>query len=190
MVFRDWKALHNQAIEPQAAKRCRARRAPPTSSSRTLGLKIIQQPDDRAVRRDCREQGWFGWYHGSGAGRCFEFSKNRWPFTSRCQPPREDPDESAPQHSINRNEATHCEMTTPNTPSKPDPHDSHQQPGLLDIILSVLASFFGVQSGRNQERDFRHGRAVHFIIVGLGLTLLLIMGIWIAVKFALRAAGV
>lgn len=104
--------------------------------------------------------------------------------------PREDPDEATLQHSINRNEATHCEMTTPNTPSKPDPHDSHQQPGPLDIILSVLASFFGVQSGRNQERDFRHGRAVHFIIVGLGLTLLLIMGIWIAVKFALRAAGV
>lgn len=81
-------------------------------------------------------------------------------------------------------------MTDPNTPpTKPDPEDSRRQPGALDIVLSVLSSFFGVQSARNQERDFRHGRAVHFIIVGLGLTLLLILGIWLAVKFALRAAG-
>lgn len=81
-------------------------------------------------------------------------------------------------------------MTTPETPSKPAPRDSNKQPGPLDIVISVLSSFFGVQSTRNQERDFRHGRASHFIVVGLGLTVLLILGIWLAVKLALRAAGV
>ncbi len=86
-------------------------------------------------------------------------------------------------------ETTLHEMTTPDPSPKTDPKDSHSPPGTLDIILSVLSSFFGVQSARNQERDFRHGRAVHFIIVGLSLTLLLILGIWLAVKFALQAAG-
>lgn len=86
-------------------------------------------------------------------------------------------------------ETTLREMTAPDPSPKTDPKDSHTPPGTLDIILSVLSSFFGVQSARNQERDFRHGRAVHFIIVGLGLTLLLILGIWLAVKFALQAAG-
>ena len=80
-------------------------------------------------------------------------------------------------------------MTTPDTSSKPDPKDSPKQPGALDIVFSVLSYFMGVQSSRNQERDFRHGRPIHFIIVGLGLTVLLILGIWLAVKFALRAAG-
>ena len=80
-------------------------------------------------------------------------------------------------------------MTHPPDTPPPDPKDSHRQPGALDVVFSVLASFFGVQSARNQERDFRHGRAAHFIIVGLGLTLLLIFGIWLAVKLALRAAG-
>ncbi|HRD65838.1 MAG TPA: DUF2970 domain-containing protein [Candidatus Competibacter sp.] len=81
-------------------------------------------------------------------------------------------------------------MTTPDTPPKADPKDLHRQPGALDIVLSVLSSFFGVQSSRNQERDFQHGRPIHFIIVGLGLTVLFVLGIWLAVKFALRAAGV
>jgi hypothetical protein len=101
------------------------------------------------------------------------------------------PDQTTePWHSTHRIEAINCTMTTPDMPSKPDPKDSPRQPGPLDIVLSVLASFFGVQSARNQERDFRHGRAVHFIIVGVGLTVLLILGIWLAVKLALRAAGV
>ncbi len=81
-------------------------------------------------------------------------------------------------------------MTAPEPDPKADPKAPSKQPGALDIVLSVLSSFFGVQSSRNQERDFRHGRPIHFIIVGLGLTVLLILGIWLAVKLALRAAGV
>jgi len=80
-------------------------------------------------------------------------------------------------------------MTAPEPDPKTDSKASPKQPGALAIVLSVLSSFFGVQNSRNQERDFRHGRAVHFIIVGLGMTVLLILGIWLAVKLALRAAG-
>ncbi|HRC69134.1 MAG TPA: DUF2970 domain-containing protein [Candidatus Competibacter denitrificans] len=59
----------------------------------------------------------------------------------------------------------------------------------MDVILSVLSSFLGVQSARNRERDFEHGRPAHFIIVGIGLTILFILAIWLVVKLALRAAG-
>ena len=78
-------------------------------------------------------------------------------------------------------------MPTPDPSPQIDPKISHKPPGALDVILSVLASFFGVQSARNRERDFQHGRPAHFLIVGVGLTVLLILGIWLAVKLALRA---
>lgn len=79
-------------------------------------------------------------------------------------------------------------MTTPD-PSANDSKQPHRPPGALDVVLSVLSSFFGVQNSRNQQRDFQQGQPIHFIIVGVGLTLLLILGIWLAVKFALRAAA-
>ena len=78
--------------------------------------------------------------------------------------------------------------------SKPDSdktdNTSTSSPGPLSIILSVLSAFFGVQSEKNRERDFQHGRPIHYILVGLIMTLLLILGVLIAVKLALRSAGV
>ena len=79
-------------------------------------------------------------------------------------------------------------------PSKPDSgktgDTSAPSPGPLSIILSVLSAFFGVQSEKNRARDFQHGRPIHYILVGLIMTLLLILGVLIAVKLALRSAGV
>ncbi len=46
------------------------------------------------------------------------------------------------------------------------------------MLKSVLAAFFGVQSNRNRERDFRHGRPVQFIAVGLLATLLFVLVMW------------
>lgn len=60
---------------------------------------------------------------------------------------------------------------------------------LFQVIASVLAAFFGVQSRRNRERDFSHGRAVHFIVVGVALTVALVVAIWLAVRLALHHAG-
>lgn len=79
-------------------------------------------------------------------------------------------------------------------PSKPDSdktdNTSTSSPGPLSIIMSVLSAFFGVQSEKNRARDFQHGRPIHYILVGLIMTLLLILGVLIAVKLALRSAGV
>lgn len=73
-------------------------------------------------------------------------------------------------------------------PTPPDPSKPAEQ-SLWQTIKSVAASFFGVQSSRNRERDFTKGAPRHFIAVGLGMTLLFILAVWLAVKLALRHAG-
>ena len=63
------------------------------------------------------------------------------------------------------------------------------KPTLLQVVGSVLASFFGVQSSKARERDFKHGRAGVFIAVGLIMTLVLVVIVLLIVKVVLRQAG-
>lgn len=60
--------------------------------------------------------------------------------------------------------------------------------GLWRVVASVLASFLGVQSNRNRERDFQYGKPSHYIIIGLAfvtLFVLLLVGIVeVVMKFA------
>jgi len=67
-------------------------------------------------------------------------------------------------------------------------HD--RQPGFWQVLGSVLAAFFGVQSERNRARDFTHGRPLHYILVGLGMTVVLVLVLWGVVRLVLHAAGV
>ena len=68
--------------------------------------------------------------------------------------------------------------------------DSPDRPHTLwDTIKSVAASFFGVQSSKNRERDFKQGKAAHFIVVGLVATVLFVLAVVLAVRLALRQAG-
>jgi Protein of unknown function (DUF2970) len=60
---------------------------------------------------------------------------------------------------------------------------------LWDTIKSVGAAFFGVQSSANRERDFKHGKASHFIAVGLAATVVFVLVLILAVRFALRQAA-
>ena len=61
------------------------------------------------------------------------------------------------------------------------------KPGLLKVIKSVLAAFLGVQSNANRERDFTYGSPGMFIAVGLGMTVLLVLAVWLVVKLVLPA---
>ncbi len=63
-----------------------------------------------------------------------------------------------------------------------------RKPTLVDVLKSVLASFFGVQSDENRRRDFQHGNPAQFIIVGLVLTVLFIVGMILIVKLILASA--
>jgi len=62
-------------------------------------------------------------------------------------------------------------------------------PTLWQVIASVLASFFGVQSSKNRERDFKHGKAAHFIVIGLLATAAFIGLVILLVRLALQQAG-
>jgi divalent metal cation (Fe/Co/Zn/Cd) transporter len=60
---------------------------------------------------------------------------------------------------------------------------------LWDTIKSVAASFFGVQSSKNRDRDFKHGKAAHFIVVGIVATVVFILTIVLVVRLVLRMAA-
>jgi len=64
------------------------------------------------------------------------------------------------------------------------------EPSLLDVFGSVLASMFGVQSSRNREKDFSHGKPYQYIIIGLLVTVVFILTIWGVVKLVMKLAGV
>ncbi len=59
------------------------------------------------------------------------------------------------------------------------------RPTLVDIFKSVLASFFGVQSDKNRQRDFQKGNPIHFIMVGVILTILFVLIIIGVIKLIL-----
>ncbi|GAA0796276.1 DUF2970 domain-containing protein [Marinobacterium sediminicola] len=63
------------------------------------------------------------------------------------------------------------------------------KPTLWQTLLSVLSSFFGVQSEHNRERDFRNGRPVHFILIGLLMAALFVISIILLVRWALILGG-
>jgi len=61
---------------------------------------------------------------------------------------------------------------------------------LWQMLLSVLAAAFGVQSGKNRARDFSRGKPSHFIVLGLLFTGLFVLAIFAVVKLVLYLAGV
>jgi hypothetical protein len=65
-----------------------------------------------------------------------------------------------------------------------------ESPGFFDVMKSVLAAFLGIQSSANHERDFAHGKPLHYVLIGLLFTGLFILIVWGVVRLVLRLAGV
>ena len=63
-------------------------------------------------------------------------------------------------------------------------------PSFLGVLGSVLASMFGVQSSRRHETDFTRGKPIHYILVGLLVTVVFILTVWGVVKLVVGLAGV
>jgi hypothetical protein len=67
----------------------------------------------------------------------------------------------------------------------------HKDPNLFQIAFSLLASFFGVQSQKNMDRDEayieKHGIKV-YIIIGFFLVLCLLVSLYTLVKIILHFA--
>ena len=71
-----------------------------------------------------------------------------------------------------------------------DSADRQQRgPSLLKVAGSVLASFFGVQSSRQHQEDFTHGRPAAYILIGLAATLLFILALYGLVQLVVGLAA-
>ncbi len=57
-----------------------------------------------------------------------------------------------------------------------------------EMLQSVLAAAFGVQSGKNRSRDFSRGKPSHFILLGLLFTGLFVLVLLALVKLVLHLA--
>ncbi len=58
----------------------------------------------------------------------------------------------------------------------------------LRVIGSVLAAGFGVQSGKNRERDFKEGKLTTFVVAGILFTALFVASIYFVVTLVLENA--
>ncbi len=62
--------------------------------------------------------------------------------------------------------------------------------GFFKVLFSVFAAMFGVRGNKYRERDFKHGKASHFILAALVATIIFITVLVFLVKYALSTAGV
>ena len=63
------------------------------------------------------------------------------------------------------------------------------KPSILQIIASVLAGFFGVQSEHNRNRDFSSGSIASFIFWGLLSAGAFVLIVMFMVSWALSLSG-
>ncbi len=63
------------------------------------------------------------------------------------------------------------------------------KPSTITIIGSIISGAFGVQSSRNRERDFKHGRLRNYIITALIFVGLFIGGVVTIVQLVLKQAS-
>ena len=69
-------------------------------------------------------------------------------------------------------------------------NENRQTYSFFSVLGSVLASMFGVQSSKKHETDFTRGKPIHYIMVGLLVTVVFILTVWGVVKLVLAFAGV
>lgn len=69
------------------------------------------------------------------------------------------------------------------------PPDKPTPPGFWLMLHSVLAAALGVQSNRNRERDFAHDKPWHFIVLGIGFTLVFVLGLLLIARLVLYFVG-
>lgn len=66
----------------------------------------------------------------------------------------------------------------------------NKPPTFWQMLHSVMAAAFGVQSAKNRARDFSHGKPSQFLIMGLLFTGVFALILFAIVKLILHLAGV
>lgn len=67
--------------------------------------------------------------------------------------------------------------------------NSERKPGFWQVVLSVLAAALGVNSRRNQERDFQSSTPMPFIVGGIIFGVIFVLSIALVVMVVLEYAG-
>ena len=70
-----------------------------------------------------------------------------------------------------------------------DPADN-KPPTFWQVLHSVMAAAFGVQSSKNRTRDFTHGKPSQFLLLGVLFTGVFALTLFTIVKLVLYFAGV
>lgn len=78
--------------------------------------------------------------------------------------------------------------TPPDTPQTPE-DDPQDDLTLGQVIGSALAAAVGVQSSQNRKRDFKRGKASHFIFIGIIGTTLFVVAMFLLVRLILSVAA-
>lgn len=68
-------------------------------------------------------------------------------------------------------------------------NNKKNKPSIGQIALSTIAAAFGVQSRRNQERDFEHGNIYTYIIAGIVFTIVFVICVAFVVSRVLANYG-
>jgi len=66
---------------------------------------------------------------------------------------------------------------------------ANEKPTLWQVIKSVLAALFGVQSSQVYRRDFEKGNPWAYIVVGLVITVVFVLTLVVVVKWVLAGVG-
>lgn len=64
---------------------------------------------------------------------------------------------------------------------------SKEKPGFLQVLSSVTAAMFGVQSDKNRQRDFSQGNMTPYIVSGAIFVVLFVLCVFAVANFALSA---
>jgi len=73
-------------------------------------------------------------------------------------------------------------VQSPNQSQHTDGVGNSDALSLREVMGSVLAAGFGVQSKENKIRDFSHGRPLQFIITGVTFTIALLVALIVVVN--------
>ncbi|MCB1615771.1 MAG: DUF2970 domain-containing protein [Pseudomonadales bacterium] len=69
------------------------------------------------------------------------------------------------------------------------PKQPQKKPGFLQVLGSVLAAIFGVQSAKNRERDFTQGNFKDYIAVYVVIVVFIVIGMITLVRMVLSQTG-
>lgn len=75
-------------------------------------------------------------------------------------------------------------MTTPEKSA-----DGEKPLTFWQMAMSTVAAAFGVQSSANRNRDFTKGKASHFILFGIGFTVIFVLTVVVVVRTVLGSVS-